>query len=249
MVISLAVLAYLVWLTMTGGSKTPNSSNGANTSITNKATTSPVKSSERFQNQVSGFNDNTFNAAPLNPTNGDVTDNLFSHRPEPTTDKNSNGVTRPPLNVTGVTDNTVLQVATINKTPEGFQNKVTNSKEMDAAINNKVNSMFGPNATNSSFNKSNDSAINYSTDVPSSPSTTDVNDIYQVEGTDLLVAPLADRFYNTNSIANVNRNASHDFRGDIPTSYNDNFTPFYQSAIYGEPMTVNRLGDCSVANK
>ena len=55
--------------------------------------------------------------------------------------------------------------------------------------------------------------------------------------------PLADRFYYTNSVANVNRNASHDLRGDISIPYNETYTPFYQSAIYGEPLTVNRLGD------
>ena len=78
---------------------------------------------------------------------------------------------------------------------------------------------------------------------PSGETNEDVNEVYKVDGTDLLAAPLADRFYYTNSIANVNRNATHDFRGDIPISYNDNYTPFYQSAIYGEPLTVNRLGD------
>ena len=78
---------------------------------------------------------------------------------------------------------------------------------------------------------------------PSGETNEDVNDVYKVDGTDLLAAPLADRFYYTNSIANVNRNATHDFRGDIPIAYNDNYTPFYQSAIYGEPLTVNRLGD------
>ena len=76
-------------------------------------------------------------------------------------------------------------------------------------------------------------AVNYDDDV----------NIIPVEGTDLLAAPLADRMYYTNSIANVNRNASQDFRGDIPISYNASYTPFYQSAIYGEPMTINRLGD------
>jgi hypothetical protein len=66
-------------------------------------------------------------------------------------------------------------------------------------------------------------------------------DLLRVEGTDLLSAPLADRFYYTNSIANVNRNASNDLRGDIPIQYNTQYTPFNQSVIYGEPMTVNRL--------
>lgn len=81
---------------------------------------------------------------------------------------------------------------------------------------------------------------------PSMSATTDedVNDIYvKMEGTDFLSAPLADRMYFTNSIANVNRNASQDVRGDIPITYNTSYTPFNQSSIYGEPMTINRLGD------
>ena len=36
-----------------------------------------------------------------------------------------------------------------------------------------------------------------------------------INGTDLLAAPLVDRFHSLNSIANVNRNASQDLRGDI----------------------------------
>ena len=103
---------------------------------------------------------------------------------------------------------------------------------------------------NSPADLSNINEINYAS-VPSNfkgsqvsgETNDDVNDVYKVDGTDLLAAPLADRFYYTNSIANVNRNASSDLRGDIAISYNDTFTPFYQSSIYGEPLTVNRLGD------
>ena len=62
-----------------------------------------------------------------------------------------------------------------------------------------------------------------------------------IEGTDLLTAPLVDRFYSVNSISNVNRNASNDLRGDIAIEYNKNYTPFYQSAIYGEPLHSNPL--------
>ena len=63
----------------------------------------------------------------------------------------------------------------------------------------------------------------------------------QIDGTDLLAAPLADRFHSLNSIANVNRNASNDLRGDIEIKYNDKYTPFYSSHIYGEPLHVNKL--------
>jgi hypothetical protein len=109
---------------------------------------------------------------------------------------------------------------------------------------------FPPANMNAPVNNTGTNEIDYATvptnfvgSKPSGETNEDVNEVYKVDGTDLLAAPLADRFYYTNSIANVNRNATHDFRGDIPISYNDNYTPFYQSAIYGEPLTVNRLGD------
>ena len=67
------------------------------------------------------------------------------------------------------------------------------------------------------------------------------DDVLQIDGTDLLAAPLADRFYSVNSIANVNRNASNDLRGDVPIPYDKNYTPFYQSHIQGEPLHTNTL--------
>ena len=70
----------------------------------------------------------------------------------------------------------------------------------------------------------------------------DINeDVVKVEGTDLLVAPLADRYQAVNSIANVNRNASNDLRGDIAIPYDENYSPWYQSAIVGEPLHTNPL--------
>lgn len=63
----------------------------------------------------------------------------------------------------------------------------------------------------------------------------------QIDGTDLLAAPLVDRFHSLNSIANVNRNSSQDLRGDIEITYNDKYTPFYASHIYGEPLHANKL--------
>lgn len=69
----------------------------------------------------------------------------------------------------------------------------------------------------------------------------DDTDIVNLVGSNLLAAPLSERFYSINSIANVNRNASNDIRGDIAVPYNPDYTPFGASTIYGEPMTVNRL--------
>jgi hypothetical protein len=64
------------------------------------------------------------------------------------------------------------------------------------------------------------------------------NDSLQIEGTDLLTAPLVDNMLYTNSISNVNRNASQDLRGDISVQFDKNYTPFYTSTIAG----VDRLG-------
>jgi len=57
-----------------------------------------------------------------------------------------------------------------------------------------------------------------------------------VEGTDALIAASSDRFYSIDTKGQTNRNASNDLRGDIPIAYNENYTPFNQSAIYGEPL-------------
>jgi hypothetical protein len=80
-------------------------------------------------------------------------------------------------------------------------------------------------------------------DITSQPTTVN-DDVLLVDGTDLLTAPLVDRFYSVNSISNVNRNASNDLRGDIPVEYNENYTPFYQSTIWGEPLTTHKLQEC-----
>lgn len=66
-------------------------------------------------------------------------------------------------------------------------------------------------------------------------------DVIQIEGTDLLTAPLVDNMLYTNSIANTNRNASQDLRGDIPLQFNDNYTPFYSSVIYGAPLSQKQM--------
>jgi hypothetical protein len=72
-------------------------------------------------------------------------------------------------------------------------------------------------------------------------------DVLQIEGTDLLTAPLVDNMLYTNSIANTNRNASQDLRGDLPLQFNETYTPFYSSVIYGAPlsqhaMTIGNVG-------
>ncbi len=66
-------------------------------------------------------------------------------------------------------------------------------------------------------------------------------DVIQIEGTDLLTAPLVDNMLYTNSIANTNRNASQDLRGDIPLQFNESYTPFYSSVIYGAPLSQKQM--------
>jgi hypothetical protein len=66
-------------------------------------------------------------------------------------------------------------------------------------------------------------------------------DVIKIEGTDLLTAPLVDNMLYTNSIANTNRNASQDLRGDLPLQFNDTYTPFYSSVIYGAPLSQKQM--------
>lgn len=78
--------------------------------------------------------------------------------------------------------------------------------------------------------------VNYTGLVDAQP-----GDVIQIEGTDLLTAPLVDNMLYTNSIANTNRNASQDLRGDLPLQFNDNYTPFYSSVIYGAPLSQKTM--------
>jgi hypothetical protein len=199
MVMLLAILAYIIWFTMSGSEFFTN--------LKHSSTDDEVK--EDVSNNESGIRYENF----ANNVQG-LEDNINSAQFLPTEQAESPEIAPIPLPT------------------------------------NKPLTAFPKMGKLAPVNLSNVNEINYAS-VPSSfvgslpsgdKSNEDVNDVY-VEGTDLLAAPLADRFYYTNSISNVNRNASSDLRGDIPTPYNDNFTPFYQSAIYGEPLTVNRLGD------
>lgn len=68
------------------------------------------------------------------------------------------------------------------------------------------------------------------------------DDGLQIESTDALIAPQADRFTGVNSIAQVNKNASHDLRGDYSAiPYNNDLSPWMNSASQGDPIQTNRL--------
>ena len=82
---------------------------------------------------------------------------------------------------------------------------------------------------------------NYSTVNYTGLAEAEPGEVLQIEGTDLLTAPLVDNMLYTNSIANTNRNASQDLRGDIPLQYNENYTPFYSSTIWGAPLSQHAM--------
>ena len=110
-------------------------------------------------------------------------------------------------------------------------------------ISGITDNLYGaaPFGDSAQVNQGDMATVNYTGLVDAQP-----GDVIQIEGTDLLTAPLIDNMLYTNSIANTNRNASQDLRGDIPLQFNDNYTPFYSSVIYGAPlsqktMTINNL--------
>jgi hypothetical protein len=86
------------------------------------------------------------------------------------------------------------------------------------------------------LNADNYATVNYTGLVEANP-----EDVLQIEGTDLLTAPLVDNMLYTNSIANTNRNASQDLRGDLPLQFNESYTPFYSSVIYGAPLSERTM--------
>ena len=264
MVISLVVLTYMVWMTMSSSDN--SSSNGPNPTtrpsenfeapppkanppnmnvfldrIKNKLKLESVAGTENFGNALPVNEVSGLPAAPYpvpNPGSGDVSDVIINYSNVPS---NVGATTIKKISeIKGMSD-TDLMPSNYRK-PEMFQNdggNVFNNPPYQS--NDNVKGVVD--LSNSEINAA--AFVQPTLPAGTSVQTEDVNDVYKVEGTDFLSAPLADRFYYTNSIANVNRNASHDFRGDIPTPYNDKLTPFYQSAIYGEPMTINRLSDCT----
>lgn len=71
----------------------------------------------------------------------------------------------------------------------------------------------------------------------------DMDAALRVEGTDLLIAAAADRFYSIDVRGQLNRNASNDLRGEPQIPFNSTYTPFHSSAIAGESaIPSGRLG-------
>jgi hypothetical protein len=241
MVLTLVALAIVVYFTMNSCETFNNIKNINNSeSFTNKDTPpvrkienfSPVKNEKVEETFVNGA-DNKINAAPAfidPPPPSSVYHSypadIIPHDFQPN-EIIPNDFAPVPTNFTGG----------INYGEANTKFKPTNKEGFLDTMMKNTNDILSGNYAQVNLNKSSTSAT---TDE-------DVNDIYlKLEGTDFLSAPLADRMYYTNSIANVNRNASQDVRGDIPITYNTSYTPFNQSSIYGEPMTINRLGDIPV---
>ena len=113
-------------------------------------------------------------------------------------------------------------------------------KAAEAADAEKKNMMVKNQPVKSQF-VPNDNEINGALLTDEINLTPDDVDSKLIDGTENLMAPLATRFQSVNSISNVNRNSSNDLRGDIEIQYDDKFTPFYASHIYGEPLHQNNL--------
>ncbi len=126
---------------------------------------------------------------------------------------------------------------------EGFQNEAPapspaiNYNKMDkiAGISDSVHGA-APFGSNQPVEEGDMATVKYTGMVDGT-----AGDVIQIEGTDLLTAPLVDNMLYTNSIANTNRNASNDLRGDIPLQFNDTYTPFYSSVIYGAPLSQKQM--------
>uniref|UniRef100_A0A6C0HVT2 Uncharacterized protein n=1 Tax=viral metagenome TaxID=1070528 RepID=A0A6C0HVT2_9ZZZZ len=113
-----------------------------------------------------------------------------------------------------------------------------NYEQTPANIDGIADNVYGaaPFAGKSEMDEGKFATVKYSGLVDAKP-----GDVIQIEGTDLLTAPLVDNMLYTNSIANTNRNASNDLRGDIPLQFNDTYTPFYSSVIYGAPLSQKQM--------
>ena len=117
-------------------------------------------------------------------------------------------------------------------------NKQNIKYETFADIGGMADTVHGaaPFGSKSEMDEGSFAKVNYTGLVDGTP-----GDVIQIEGTDLLTAPLVDNMLYTNSIANTNRNASQDLRGDIPLQFNDTYTPFYSSVIYGAPLSQKQM--------
>jgi hypothetical protein len=205
MVLALAVLAYLVWITM-------------NSSETPKATTATTAAgAEHFallDNFIPGIKKTVIFQKP-------------AQKPAQETAE------EPPM-----TPNDIVYSSDENIGYNQDNERANITYEHFADVGGIADSVHGaaPFGSNAPVNEGDMATVKYTGLADAKP-----GDVIQIEGTDLLTAPLVDNMLYTNSIANTNRNASQDLRGDIPLQFNDTYTPFYSSVIYGAPLSQKQM--------
>ena len=197
MVLALAVLAYLVYITMTGSEQ-------FQAKTAPKMNLPPKARAENMNNIVNQVPPQVIQPIPMQVNekiNYDVKENMTNETPAP--------VPAPAINY------------------ENFE-----------AVDGVADGVHGaaPFGGKAEMDEGKFATVKYTGMVDGTP-----GDVIQIEGTDLLTAPLVDNMLYTNSIANTNRNASNDLRGDIPLQFNDTYTPFYSSVIYGAPLSQKQM--------
>ena len=202
MVLALAVLAYLVYITMTGSEN-----------FKQEAKKQPMSNKQKIMiPRQEHFAQPPFQPAPVNTPNAPV--EQMQNNVEINYEANNNSVE------TFAPEDAPISYAT------------------SAEISGVSDALHGaaPFGSNAPVNEGDMATVKYSGLVDAQP-----GDVIQIEGTDLLTAPLVDNMLYTNSIANTNRNASNDLRGDLPLQFNETYTPFYSSVIYGAPLSQKQM--------
>jgi hypothetical protein len=196
MVLALAVLAYMLYITMFPSTTTPTTT----TSASEAFTTVPQRNANLLFNAVA-------------PAKVAEADKIVAPVPQLPNAPAPVPVPEPMGGSKIVYDN------------------FANAQGMEDNVNNAA-----PFKTAQAVEQGDYATVKYSGLVDANP-----GDVIQIEGTDLLTAPLVDNMLYTNSIANTNRNASNDLRGDIPLQFNDTYTTFYSSVIYGAPLSQHNM--------
>ncbi len=191
MVLALAVLAYMLYITMFPSTTTPTTTTSA--SASEAFTTVPQRNANLLFNAVA-------------PAKVAEADKIVAPVPQ---------LPNAPAPVPAAAE------------PKIVYDNFANAQGVEDNVNNAA-----PFKTAQAVEQGDYATVKYTGLVDANP-----NDVIQIEGTDLLTAPLVDNMLYTNSIANTNRNASQDLRGDIPLTFNETYTPFYSSVIYGAPLS------------
>lgn len=222
MVLALAVLAYLVWITMTNSSETPK-----------VAPAPPATGPALSQGGL----------APVVPATGLAQPQGGQEQPQGGQELPQGGpAAGEPAEVAKFTQEHFTQNIPIENNivydTNEFEPPANITYEHFADVSGISDSVHGaaPFGANAPVNEGDMATVKYTGLVDAQP-----GDVIQIEGTDLLTAPLVDNMLYTNSIANTNRNASQDLRGDIPLQFNSTYTPFYSSVIYGAPLSEKQM--------